>query len=452
MSENPVREPRWLVRNEQLAEELGVDLDDAALALLAGNEFPEDLEPIAQSYAGHQFGHFNMLGDGRATLLGELAVGDDLYDVQLKGAGVTPYSRGGDGRAAVGPMLREYLMSEAMHALGIPTTRSLAVVATGEIVYRERELDGAILARVASSHLRVGTFEFAARFTDDVQALADYAIERHYPALADVDDKYLMLLATVVEKQASLIAQWQLVGFVHGVMNTDNMTISGETIDYGPCAFIDSYAMDAVFSSIDRRGRYAFGNQPQIGAWNLARLAESLLPLIDTDTDVAVAKATEVLESYSRRFHNHLMRGMRAKLGLEAETETYEELIKRLLHLLEAEEADYTNAFRALAEGRVLDWMEKPAFEAWFADWQESVEAEGSTVDAARGRMLHVNPAVIPRNYYVDEAIRAAERGDLSKFDVLVRALQSPYELAEELAYLAAPPKGDLPFVTYCGT
>lgn len=452
MSENPVKEPKWLVKNEALAAELGIELDDAALELLSGNQFPEDLEPIAQSYAGHQFGHFNMLGDGRATLLGELAVGDELIDVQLKGAGETPYSRGGDGRAAVGPMLREYIISEAMHALGIPTTRSLAVVATGEPVQRERLLDGAILTRLASSHLRVGTFEFAARFTDDVQALADYAIERHYPALADVDDKYLMLFAAVVEKQASLIAQWQLVGFVHGVMNTDNMTISGETIDYGPCAFIDEYDLSSVYSSIDRRGRYAFGNQPQIGGWNLARLAESLLPLIDEDSDAAVEKATEVLESYGRRFHNHLMRGMRAKLGLDSEMETYEELIKEWLRLLEEEQADYTNAFRALSEGRELDWMKKPAFTEWFTKWEASLKAEGSSLGEARKKMLNENPAIIPRNYYVDEAIRFAERGDLSKFEVLVRALQSPYALDEELAYLAKPPKGDLPFVTYCGT
>ena len=452
MSENPVREPRWLIRNEKLASELRINLDDGMLQLLSGNQFPDELEPIAQSYAGHQFGHFNMLGDGRATLLGELAVEDELFDVQLKGAGVTPYSRGGDGRAAVGPMLREYLMSEAMHALGIPTTRSLAVVATGEPVQREKVLDGAILTRLASSHLRVGTFEFAARFTDDVQALADYAIARHYPALADVDEKYLMLFATVVEKQASLIAQWQLVGFVHGVMNTDNMTISGETIDYGPCAFIDEYDLQSVYSSIDSRGRYAFGNQPQIGGWNLARLAESLLPLIDEDSEVAVEKATEVLESYARRFHNHLMRGMRAKLGLHSETETYDELIQGLLHLLEAEKADYTNTFRALSEGRVLKWMEKPAFSAWLEKWQACIEEEGSSLEEARKRMLSVNPAVIPRNYYVDEAIRFAERGDLSKFETLLRALQSPYTLEAELSYLAEPPRSDFPFITYCGT
>lgn len=452
MNENPVKEPKWLIRNEKLAKELGVNLDESTLMLLAGNEFPDDLEPIAQSYAGHQFGHFNMLGDGRATLLGELEVGEEIVDIQLKGAGVTPYSRGGDGRAAVGPMLREYLMSEAMHALGIPTTRSLAVVATGESVQRERMLDGAILTRVASSHLRVGTVEFAARFTDDVQALADYAIARHYPALADVDEKYLKLLAAVVEKQASLIAQWQLVGFVHGVMNTDNMTISGETIDYGPCAFIDEYALDTVFSSIDTRGRYAFGNQPKMGGWNLARLAEALLPLIDADADIAVEKATEVLEDYSRRFHNHLMRGLRAKLGLDSESETYDELIKRWLHLLEAEQVDYTNAFRALSEGKTLDWMEKPAFQAWYADWQASIQAEGDSVEHACEQMLRVNPAIIPRNYYVDEAIRYAERGDLSKFNILVRALQSPFQLDPELSYLAEPPKDDLPFVTYCGT
>ena len=448
MDENPVSNPSWLIKNEKLAAQLGVSLEDA-LTMLAGNEFSDEVEAIAQSYAGHQFGHFTMLGDGRAILLGELEVEGRLVDVQLKGAGRTPYSRGGDGRAAVGPMLREYLMSEAMHALGIPTTRSLAVVATGEAIQRERALPGAVLTRVASSHLRVGTFEFAARYTEDIAVLADYAIERHYPDIADAPDKYRLLLARVVSAQASLIAQWQQVGFVHGVMNTDNTTISGETIDYGPCAFIDAYSLDTVFSSIDTHGRYAFGNQPNIAIWNVARLAESLMPLLSDDPEEAKVIAKAELDRYPVQFYEHFFTGMLLKLGISTRVEGDKQLVQQLLEVMEEVGADYTNTFRALSEGRELAWMEgNEAFTDWYARWTERVES----MEAAFSTMQSVNPVIIPRNYYVDEAIRLAEAGDMSKFELLLRALQQPFESDPELLHLANPPEDDRPFVTYCGT
>ena len=452
MDENEVANPQWLLKNEELAKQLGVTFDDA-LELLAGNEFSDEVEAIAQSYAGHQFGHFTMLGDGRAILLGELEANGKLLDIQLKGAGRTPYSRGGDGRAAVGPMLREYLMSEAMHALGIPTTRSLAVVTTGEKIRRERELDGAILTRVASSHLRVGTFEFAAHYTDDIQSLADYAINRHYPKLVDEPFKYLKFLEAVVEKQASLIAKWQHVGFVHGVMNTDNMTISGETIDYGPCAFIDEYNLNTVFSSIDTHGRYAFGNQPNMAVWNLSRLAESMLPLFSEDEEESMELAKTVLNIYPQRFYEHFFDGMLTKLGLHERFENDEKLVEDLLQLMEQYNADYTNSWRALSEGKELEWMkESEQFSAWYERWLVRIETEQKTFQQAQQLMKVNNPVVIPRNYYVDEAIRFAERGDMSKFNTLLGALQTPYELDESLQYLSTPPKEERPFVTYCGT
>ena len=452
MDENPVKNPAWLVRNEALAAQLGVSLDEA-LTMLAGNEFSDQVEAIAQSYAGHQFGHFTMLGDGRAILLGELEVDGRLVDVQLKGAGLTPYSRGGDGRAAVGPMLREYLMSEAMHALRIPTTRSLAVVTTGETVRRERPLAGAILTRIASSHLRVGTFEFAARYTEDVAILADYAIERHYPDIADAPDKYRLFLSRVVEAQARLIAQWQQVGFVHGVMNTDNTTISGETIDYGPCAFIDVYSLDAVFSSIDTQGRYAFGNQPNIAIWNVARLAESLLPLLADDEEEAAVIAKAELGRYPEQFYEHFFAGMLLKLGIRERLEGDEALVQQLLSVMEKADADYTNTFRALSEGRELAWMKENAeFADWHARWTERLASSEISLADAFEVMLTVNPAVIPRNYYVDEAIRSAEEGDMSKFNVLLGALQQPFELEASVAHLATPPEDNGPFITYCGT
>lgn len=452
VSENKVKEPSWLIKNEQLASKLGLSFN-GVLPLLAGNDFPDDLEVIAQSYAGHQFGHFTMLGDGRAVLLGEIQADNQLYDVQLKGSGRTPYSRGGDGRAAVGPMLREYIISEAMHALGIPTTRSLAVVKTGEKVQRECQLEGAILTRIASSHLRVGTFEFAAQFTDDIKELADYAIERHYKELNNEPNKYERFLEKVVDQQAQLIAKWQLVGFVHGVMNTDNMTISGETIDYGPCAFIDEYNLNTVFSSIDTAGRYAFGNQPNIALWNLTRLAECLLPLFSVDEEEAVEVAKSILNMYSERFYEYFFKGMLQKLGLSEWKEQDENLVKKILNLMEESEADYTNSWRALSEGRTLDWMEgNEAFKTWRAEWLARIEEEGIAMEDVMKKMRVTNPAVIPRNYYVDEAIRYAERGDLSKFDILLHALQHPFELEEAYAYLATPPKDERPFVTYCGT
>lgn len=452
MNENPVQNPSWLIKNESLAKEFDVSLDEA-LQMLAGNAFSNEVEAIAQSYAGHQFGHFTMLGDGRAILLGELEVNGRLVDVQLKGAGPTPYSRGGDGRAAVGPMLREYLMSEAMHALGVPTTRSLAVVATGEAVQRERPLAGAILTRVASSHLRVGTFEFAARYTDDVKLLADYAIERHDPELAQEKEKYRLFLARVVSRQASLIAKWQQIGFVHGVMNTDNTTISGETIDYGPCAFIDTYSLNAVFSSIDTNGRYAFGNQPNIAIWNVARLAESLLPLLHEDAEEARKIAKAELDRYPIQFYEQFFSGMLRKLGIAEQQDGDEELVKDLLALMEEAKADYTNTFRALSDGRVLPWMEQnDTFSHWHARWTTRLTASDVSLDEAFTMMQSVNPVVIPRNFYVDEAIRYAEMGDMSKFHTLLHALQSPFAVNESTMQFTTPPDDCGPFVTYCGT
>lgn len=445
---NPVVDPQILLWNEALASELHLSKEIATVAILAGNDMPAGAAQLAQSYAGHQFGHFTMLGDGRALLIGEHQVADKIVDIQLKGAGRTPYSRGGDGRAAVGPMLREYIISEAMYALGVPTTRSLAVVTTGEKIQRQTLLDGAILTRVASSHLRVGTFEFAARFaeTEDVKALADFAINRHYPECFKEENPYLALLKKVIDQQASLIAKWQHVGFIHGVMNTDNMTISGETIDYGPCAFMDVFDLDTVFSSIDAHGRYAYGNQPNIAVWNLSRFAETLLSVIDEDVDRAIEQAQTLLESYSLRFHTYFLAGMRKKLGIQTVNAEDGKLIEELLRLMEQHQLDYTNTFRALSTGEQIAVLSE-----WQARWQSRLQGEGTDVQEAQVAMQQVNPAVIPRNYYVEQVITAAEQGDLSKVEELLDVLQSPYSLAEERAHYAYPPEQG-PFRTYCGT
>ncbi|MBY0227907.1 MAG: YdiU family protein [Gemmataceae bacterium] len=442
----PAREPRLAVYNHRLARELGLDLPEESLAaLFSGQEPPPGAQPLAQAYAGHQFGGFTMLGDGRAILLGEHRAPDGrLFDIQLKGPGRTRFSRGGDGRAALGPMLREYVVSEAMAALGIPTTRSLAVVTTGEPVYRERPLKGAILTRVASSHLRVGTFEYAAAFQgeDAVRTLADYAIRRHYPELTDAPR--LEFLRAVLERQASLIARWQLVGFIHGVMNTDNMAISGETIDYGPCAFMDAYDPATVFSSIDRAGRYAYGNQPRIAQWNLARFAETLLPLLDADTEKAVGMATGVLEEFPARYEGHWQEGMRRKLGLRTADAG---LAERLLEWMRGARADFTNTFRDLSSEEALtgEKYQDAAFQAWLAEWR----AKGP--DAAL--MRSANPAVIPRNHRVEEALAAAEdRDDLSPLHALLEALASPYEERPGLERYREPNPDAACYKTFCGT
>ena len=458
----PVDEPKVVVLNESLAVELGLIAaelrTEAGAAMLGGNTLPPGAEPLAQAYAGHQFGHFTMLGDGRAILLGEqLTPSGERRDIQLKGPGRTPYSRQGDGRAALGPMLREYIISEAMHGLGIPTTRSLAVTLTGEPVYREEVLQGAVLTRVAASHLRVGTFQYAAGLgvREHLQALADYTIDRHDPQLAGREDRYLELLRQVVRRQASLIASWQLVGFIHGVMNTDNMALSGETIDYGPCAFMDVFGPKTVFSSIDRQGRYAYGNQPKIGVWNLARFAETLLPLFAEETEAAVALAEEALGLFSSEFERHWLGGMRAKLGLFGEEAEDGELVRDLLELMHAEQADYTNTFRALTLGQIetSPLACAAAFQDWHGRWQARRDRQSEPESAARERMQRANPAIIARNHRVEEALAAAEAGDYDVMHRLVAALADPYAYTVEQERYAEPPDSEeRPYRTYCGT
>jgi uncharacterized protein YdiU (UPF0061 family) len=454
----PVREPRMVVFNHALAQSLG--LNAAALAeraaLFAGNELPEGASPLAQAYAGHQYGHFTGLGDGRAILLGEqVTPTGERYDVQLKGSGPTPFSRRGDGRAALGPMLREYIISEAMHALGIPTTRSLAVVTTGEKVFRQQSLPGAVLTRIAASHIRVGTFEWAAAHVDKeaLQALADHTLQRHYPALVGAEAPYLALLEAVMERQARLIAQWQCVGFIHGVMNTDNVALSGETIDYGPCAFMDAFDPATVFSSIDRNGRYAYGNQPQIAQWNLARLAEALLPLLHAEEKQAVEIANAAIEGFKTTFERHWLNGLRAKLGLFTEEAEDHELIESLLTWMRDQKADFTNTFRSLSAATAVP-PEDPAFAVWHAQWQARLKRQPQSVDEVQQRMRMHNPAVIPRNHKVEEALAAAqERGDLSVMQRLLEVLAKPYEEGA-LQSEYRMPSGLAPgaYQTFCGT
>ncbi|MCM3688142.1 MULTISPECIES: protein adenylyltransferase SelO [Kocuria] len=458
-----VPEPELLVLNEPLAAELGLDpaslRSPEGVRLLVGNRVPEGATPVAQAYSGHQFGGFSpRLGDGRALLLGEVVdAGGRLRDLHLKGSGRTPFARGGDGFAAVGPMLREYVVSEAMHALGIPTTRSLAVVATGRPVRRETVLPGAVLARVAASHLRVGSFQYAAATGDAglVRRLADHAIRRHYPDAADAGNPYLALFEAVVAAQASLVARWMLVGFIHGVMNTDNMTISGETIDYGPCAFMDAFDPATVYSSIDAGGRYAYGNQPVVAQWNLARLAETLLPLFHEDQEQAVALAVAALDAFPGQYSTAWSAGMRAKLGLSAELddEVVSSLAHELLTLLQANHVDHTSFFRGLgaaargdarpARDLVLDLA---AFDAWAERWR----AAGPDADA----MDRVNPVYIPRNHLVEEALDAAVEGDLEPLGRLLEAVTAPYDERPGLErYAAAPPEDfGATYRTFCGT
>ena len=451
----PAISPRLIVFNSSLAAFLGAPLQ---LEVFSGNIVPEGSEPLAQAYAGHQFGHFTMLGDGRALLLGEqITRSGERYDIQLKGSGRTPYSRGGDGRAALGPMLREYIISEAMHALGIPTTRGLAVVETGENVFREKNLPGAVLTRVAASHLRVGTFEYASRFgaTEDVRILADYAIARHFPNIAAFEDKYLLMLKEVIRRQASLISGWQLAGFIHGVMNTDNMTISGETIDYGPCAFMDAYHPAAVFSSIDDHGRYAYANQPKIAVWNLARFAETLLPILHDDANEAVELAQAELAGFRDLYRNYWLAGMRAKLGLHGDEAGDELLIEDLLRLMEQYRADYTNTFRSLALDKKddMDMFSRPEFYYWNARWQARLERQAKSADENRALMKSRNPAVIPRNHRVEEALDSAVNGDLGMFNKLLRSLANPYGYtAEQEEYSKPPEPTSSRYQTFCGT
>jgi uncharacterized protein YdiU (UPF0061 family) len=453
--------PKLVVLNEHLAVSLGLNPEalggEEGAAIFGGNEIPEGAAPLAQAYAGHQFGQFTMLGDGRAVLLGEQVAPDGKrMDIQLKGSGRTPFSRGGDGRAALGPMLREYIISEAMHALGIPTTRSLAVVTTGELIWRETKLPGAILTRVASSHLRVGTFQYVANWRpNELRALADYALARHYPEMADSEDKYLLLFRNVMERQAELIAKWQLVGFIHGVMNTDNMAISGETIDYGPCAFMDVYDPDTVFSSIDAQGRYAYQNQPLIGGWNLARFVETLLPLLHEDLDEAVKIAQDEVSGFTNLFHSYWLKGMRAKLGIFNEEEQDEDLINHLLDLMKNHLADFTNTFRALTlnESEDTPLFKSGEFAQWHQRWQERLKRQQQPKESVQALMRKNNPAVIPRNHRVEEALEAAvEKGDYSVMERLVNVLSNPYAYMDEQNEYCKVPPSAAPYITYCGT
>ncbi|MRH19461.1 protein adenylyltransferase SelO [Rhodovulum strictum] len=453
----PVRAPRLVMLNAPLAAELGLDAGALAaegVEMLAGNRLPEGAEPLAQAYAGHQFGGFvPQLGDGRAILLGEVVAPDGRrFDLQLKGAGRTAFSRMGDGRAWLGPVLREYVVSEAMHALGIPTTRALAAVTTGEEVIREAILPGAVLTRVAASHIRVGTFQFfaARRDTEALRLLAGHAIDRHYPQA----DGPLGLLQAVIAAQARLVAQWMGVGFIHGVMNTDNTAISGETIDFGPCAFMDGYHPDTVFSSIDAYGRYAYARQADIAAWNLAQLASALVPLIDPDEETAIARATEAIRAFPALFREGWLSVFRPKIGLAAAEPGDAELIHRLLDLMATERADFTNTFRVLAEGQAGAGLKNhDGFNDWAAEWRARLRREGVTEAEAAARMRAANPAHIPRNHRVEQVIAAAVAGDFVPFKRLVGVTARPFDdQPEHAAYRAPPEPGEEVRQTFCGT
>lgn len=459
----PVVAPKLVKFNESLANTLGINSEyineNEADEVFAGNKIPEGALPLAQAYGGHQFGHFTMLGDGRAVLLGEqLTPNGKRFDIQLKGSGRTPYSRGGDGRAALGPMLREYIISEAMFALGIPTTRSLAVVTTGEPIYRDTVQPGAIMTRVAASHIRVGTFQYAATWgtVEDLKALADYTLKRHFPKVETDENRYISLLKEVVKAQASLIAKWQLVGFIHGVMNTDNMAISGETIDYGPCAFMDSYDPKTVFSSIDREGRYAYGNQPYIGGWDLARFAETLLPLLHEDQDQAIKIAQAEIEKFSELYHNHWLTGMRSKLGIFNEELQNKVLIEELLSIMKNHSADYTNTFSALTLDKFYNngIFETQEFSLWKNQWENRLKRQQQSKEEAKKLMMRSNPMVIPRNHRVEEALEAAVKSeDFSVMDRLLKVLSTPYEYSQEQEeYTKLPPQSSCGYRTFCGT
>ncbi len=463
----PVPSPQLVILNEPLAASLGLDvnaLQSSGAEIFAGNRIPEGAAPIAQAYAGHQFGHFTMLGDGRALLLGEQITPEGgRFDIQLKGSGRTPYSRGGDGRAALGPMLREYIISEALHNLNIPTTRSLAVATTGQEVIREKALPGAILTRIAASHIRVGTFQYAAAAgnVEDLQSLAEYALQRHFPTVASDEKRFLLLLKEVIKKQAELIAKWQLVGFIHGVMNTDNMTISGETIDFGPCAFMDTYSPGTVFSSIDMQGRYAYGNQPQIAAWNLARFAETLLPLLHDDENEAINMANEEIAGFAELYFGFWLDGMRAKLGLFDKEAEDELIITELLTIMEKYKADYTNTFRSLTIDSLtvdkpdgMDIFHSAEFSDWREKWDVRRAKENRPKEESNELMRRSNPAIIPRNHRVEEALLAAEKdGDFRIMEKLLSVLSCPYSYSiEQEEFSTPPPPSSRPYRTFCGT
>jgi len=458
----PVSAPKLVIFNKKLAKSLSIDLpydDKKILArLFSGNKLPETSKPIAQAYAGHQFGHFSILGDGRAHLIGEhIPINDKRYDIQFKGSGQTPYSRNGDGRAALSPMLREYIISEAMHALNIPSTRSLAVVLSGESIMRSSLVKGAILTRVASSHIRVGTFEYASKMLErkDLKALSDYTIARHYPKLASEENPYLNFLKAVIKNQAKLIATWMHFGFIHGVMNTDNMSISGETIDYGPCAFMDIFSISRVFSSIDSYGRYNYGNQAHAGYWNLTKLAESLLPLLHRNMDEAIKLAGDAIDEYANEFNSAWILGMRSKLGLFGEEAEDFKLVEDFLGWMENSKVDYTETFRDLSYENLAknEIYKSLAFKRWHSGWQARLSRNKKPLKSAHNLMRKHNPVIIPYNYHVEKALSAAESGNMKPFYVLLSALESPFTFSSSNeAFRHLPEDSNTNYQTYCGT
>ncbi|AIF51313.1 YdiU family protein [Pelosinus sp. UFO1] len=457
-----VRSPQLVILNYPLATSLGLNAEalqsEDGIAVFAGNQIPEGASPLAQAYAGHQFGNFALLGDGRALLLGEqINPLGQRVDIQLKGSGRTPYSRRGDGRAALGPMLREYIISEAMHGLGIPTTRSLAVVTTGETLIRETYQPGAILTRVAASHLRVGTFQYASNWgtIEELRILADYTLQRHFPNVDIAPNRYFSLLQEVIKRQAVLIAKWQLVGFIHGVMNTDNMTLSGETIDYGPCAFMDIYDPATVFSSIDLQGRYAYGNQPHIAGWNLARFAETLLPLLHDNQEQAVKLAQDAISDFTELYQSNWLAGMRAKLGIFNEEEQDKNLIEDLLGMMKKYRADYTNTFRALTFDMRpnMELFGTTEFAQWHELWQARLGRQQEAEASSHQLMQNSNPTIIPRNHRVEAALEAAVQGEYSVMERLLDVLSCPYAHSPEQAdYSTLPALSTRPYRTFCGT
>ncbi|MDB4097079.1 YdiU family protein [Methylophilaceae bacterium] len=457
----PVNNPNLVIFNKELSKELGIDLpDDKKLLaqIFSGNKLPKKAKPISQAYAGHQFGHFSILGDGRAHLIGEqISKKGKRFDIQFKGSGPTPYSRNGDGRAALAPMLREYIISEAMYALNIPTTRSLSVVSTGESVMRSSLTEGAILTRIASSHIRVGTFEYASKMLDRsaVKQLTDYAIKRHFPELNSQKNPYLSFLKAVISQQAKLISSWMHIGFIHGVMNTDNMAISGETIDYGPCAFMDIFSMNKVFSSIDQNGRYEYGSQAHIAHWNLTKLAESLLPLLHENVDEAMKLAEIAISEYANDFNSAWVSGMRSKLGLLNEEEGDYELAQSLLEWMESAKTDYTETFRDLAYDNLTgkELYKSLAFKKWHSLWQARLSRNSKPIKSSLSMMRKCNPVIIPYNYLVEEALVAAEEGNMNLFLKLLSALEKPFEFSSSNeVFLNSPVNRNPHYQTFCGT
>ena len=456
----PVHNPELVILNEELAKDLNLNFSNInkkqQAEIFSGNLLPKNTNTIAQAYAGHQFGHFTMLGDGRAVLLGEHLINENSrFDIQFKGSGKTSFSRGGDGRAALGPMLREYIISEALYSLNIQTTRSLAVVKTGEKVIRENLLQGAILTRVASSHIRVGTFQYIAakQNIEDLKILVDYTVDRHFPEIKFSENKALDLLNLVMLKQCDLIVDWMRVGFIHGVMNTDNMAISGETIDYGPCAFMDHYDPKTVFSSIDKFGRYAYSNQPPIAKWNLARLAECLIPLIDTNEDKSIKIASEIIDNFQKIYENKWTNMMRDKLGLFGEDKNDKNLIKSLVDWMEKNKADYTNTFCYLMGVSINDKIyEDKSFNQWLNHWRARSSLNNSTKEKQLQLMQKVNPNIIPRNHKVEEALLAADNNNFDVMNKLLSVLKNPYDIKDISEIQSPAPLSKEKYQTFCGT